>query len=137
MPPPPARQNTDPLFLPDRDSVEPPVPSVSMPPLDAAPPARQTRRSPLVRLPPTPEFPPAGSLEAELAAAAAHEASEKEREAQRLADFVKTNTDPTGRGRYASAKEKRETHSSKEKRSAHLVKEKQSESKSKCIPHVP
>ena len=128
---PSARQNTEPLFLPERASVELPVPSMSLPPLDSA---RQTRRTPLVRLPPTPEFPAAGSLEAELAAAAAYEASEKEREAQRLKDFIQTNTDPTGRGRHASAKDKRKAQSPKEKRSVPSSKDKSSDSKSKFLP---
>ena len=75
MPPPPARQNTEPLFLPERDSVEPPTPSVSMPPLYSSQPARQTRRTPLVQLPPSPDPPAAGSLATELAADAAHKAS--------------------------------------------------------------
>ena len=133
MPPPPARQNTEPLFLPERDSVEPPVPSMSLPPLNSA---RTTRRTPLVRLPPTPELPAAGSLESELAAAAAYEASEKEREAQRLADFLKSNTDPTGRGRHASAKDRRKAQSPKEKHSASSAKDKSSDSKSKSLPPV-
>ena len=115
MPPPPPCQNTEPLFLPERDSVEPPAPSVSMPPLDS--PARQARRTPLVQLPPSPDPPAPGSLAAELAADATHKASEKEREAQQLADFVKNNTDPSGRGRHATAKEKRSSHSAKEKKS--------------------
>ena len=115
MPPPSARQNTDPLFLPDRDSVEPPAPSVSMPPLESA--VRQTRRTPLVQLPPSPDTPAPGSLAAEFAADAAHQASEKERESQRLADFVKNHTDPSGRGRHATAKEKRSSHTAKEKKS--------------------
>ena len=124
---PSARQNTEPLFLPERDSVEHPVPSMSMPPLDSV---RPTRRTPLVRLPPTPEFPAAGSLEAELAAAAAYEASEKEQEAQQLTDFIQTNTDPAGRRRHASAKDKRKAQSPKEKRSAPSTKDKSSDSKS-------
>ena len=71
MPPPPPRKNTEPLFLPERDSVEPPAPSVSMPPLDTSQPARQTCRTPLVQLPPSPDPPAPGSLVAELAADAA------------------------------------------------------------------
>ena len=128
MPPPPARQNTEPLFLPDRDSVEPPAPSVSMPPPDSTQPARQTHRTPIVHLPPSPDPPATGSLAAELAADAAHQASEKERDTQRLANFIRTNTDPSGRGRYAPAKEKR-----KEKRSSQSTKEKKSESKSRSL----
>ena len=124
MPPPTAHQNTEPLFLPDRDSVEPQALSVSMPPPDSSQPPRQTRRTQMVRLPPSPDPPAAGSLAAELAADIAHRASEKERDAQRLTDFLKTNTDPSGRGRHASAKEKQ-----KEKRSAHSAKEKKSDSK--------
>ena len=133
MPPPPACQNIEPLFLPERDSMEPPVLSVSMPPLDSSQPARQTRRTPLVRLPPTPDPPATGTQAAELAADAAHQASEKEREAQRLADFIKNNTDPSGRGRHASAKDKWKAQSPKEKHSSHSAKEKRSESKSKCL----
>ena len=130
MPPPPPRKNTEPLFLPDRDSVEPVAPSISLPPLDSSQPARQTRRTPLIRLPPSPDAPAAGSLVAELAADAAHQAGEKEREAQRLADFVKNHTDPSGHGRHASVKEKRKAQSSKEKGTSHSAKEKRSESKS-------
>ena len=133
MPPPPPRKNT-PLFLPERDSVEPPAPSASMPPLGTSQPARQTRRTPLVQLPPSPDAPAPGSLVAELAADAAHKASEKERDAERLADFIANNTDPSGRGRYAPAKEKRKAHSPKEKRSSHSAKEKKTESKSTYLP---
>ena len=64
---PPARPNTEPLFLPDRDSIEP----VALP-TTASPPTRQTRRGPMVCLPPTPEPPAIGTLEAELAADTAH-----------------------------------------------------------------
>ena len=136
MPPPPARQNTEPLFLPDRDSLEPLVPSVSLPPLDSSQPARQIRRTPMVRLPPSPDPPASGTLAAELAADVAHQASEKEREAQQLLDFIRTNTDPTGRGHHASAKEKRKAHSPKDKRSTHSAKEKKSDSKSTYSPSL-
>ena len=115
MPPPLHCQNTEPLFLPERDSVEPPAPSISMPPLESS--ARQTRRTPLVQLPPSPDPPAPGSLAAEFAADAAHQASEKERESQQLADFIKNHTDPSGRGRHATAKEKRSSHTAKEKKS--------------------
>ena len=74
---------------------------------------------------------------AELAADAAHKASEKERDAERLADFIANNTDPSGRGRYAPAKEKRKAHSPKEKRSSHVAKEKKSKSKSTSSPILP
>ena len=136
MPPPPAHQNTKPLFLPECGSVEPPVTSVSLPPLDSSQPARQTRRTPMVRLPPSPHPPATGSLATELAADTVHQALEKERDAQRLAEFIKTNTDPSGRGRHASAKEKRKAQSTKEKRSSQSAKEKKSDStsKSKYLP---
>ena len=129
MPPPSARHNTEPLFLPDRDSVEPPAPSVSMPLLESSQSARQTCQTLMVRLPPSPDPPAAGSLAAELAADIAHQATEKERDAQRLAEFIKTNTDPSGRGCHASAKEKQ-----KEKRSSQSAKENKSDSKSKSLP---
>ena len=89
-----------------------------MPPLESS--ARQTRQTTLVQLPPSPEPPAPGSLAAELAADAVHKASKKEREVQRLADFVKNNTDPSGRGRHATAKEKRSSHSAKEIGRAHV-----------------
>ena len=88
----------------------------------------------MVRLPPSPDPPAIGTLATELAADAAHQASEKEREAQWLADFIKTNTDPSGHGRHASAKDKRKAQSPKEKCSSHSAKEKWSESKSTSLP---
>ena len=137
MPPPPSRQNTEPLFLPERDSVEPPAPSISMPPPDSSQPALRTRRPPLVQLPPSPDPPAPGSLAAELAADVAHQASEKEKDAQRLKDFIQHHTDPSGRGRYASAKEKRQAQSPKGKRSSQSAKEKKTKSKSMYFPCSP
>ena len=59
-----------------------------------------------------PDSPPPGSLAAELIADAAHKATAKEREAAQLDELIRTNTDPTGRGRHASAKEKKAAQAS-------------------------
>ena len=72
----------------------------------------------MVRLPPTPDPPVPGSLAAELAADTAHCASEKERDDQQLADLIRNNLDPSGRGHHLSSKKKRSPRSSKEKRSS-------------------
>ena len=121
------------LFLRDPDSLKPPLPttilssSVSVPPSgttfdmvnpahlcatsSAGPPSHsQPPSKTLVKLSPDPPLP--SSLAAELAADAALASSDKESEAQHLEDFIKTNTNPTGRGRHLSAKEKRAASSS-------------------------
>ena len=58
------------------------------------------------------DSPPPGSLAAELIADAAHKATDKEREAAQLDELIKNNTDPSGRGRHASAKEKKAAQAS-------------------------
>ena len=73
--------------------------------LSAGPPGRtQASLKTLVTLPPDPPLP--GSLAVELAVEAAHKLSDKERKAQHLGDFIKTNIDPTSRGCHLAAKEK-------------------------------
>ena len=106
VPPPPT---TDPLFLPDFTLIDPPLlagPASSSFPVK---PPRSRKPQDLVVLP---DSPPPGSLAAELIADAAHKATDKEREAARLDEFIKNNTDPTGRGRHASAKEKKAAQAS-------------------------
>ena len=102
VPPLSARTTTKPLFLPDSESATPPPLASSAPP-SALPRQRKTRD--LVTLPEDP--PPPGSLAAELLADASHHAADREREARQLDELIKNNTDPDGRGRHASAKEKR------------------------------
>ena len=106
-PPPPipplsARNTTEPLFLPESKSPTPPPLASSAPP--SAPPRKRKTRD-LVTLPEDPPLP--GSLAAELLADAAHHAGDRERETRQLDELIKNNTDPDGRGRHASAKEKR------------------------------
>ena len=93
-PPPP-----EPLFLPDLDPVDPPPQTA---PAKPAPPKKTQGSSHRTPDPPKPR-----TLAAELEAEAAFQATARECEAQQLDELIWNNTDPTGRGRHASAKEKR------------------------------
>ena len=69
-----------------------------------------------------PDSPPPGSLAAEMRADAAHKATAKEREAAQLDELIRNNTDPDGRSRHVSTKDKKAAQASsatKDKKAAH------------------
>ena len=102
---PPARPNTEPLFLPDTEVEDPLALTTSAHPAISPQSTRPWKKKDLVCL--LSSLPPDGSLATELAADTAHRASAKDWEAQQLDDLIRTNTDPTGHGRHVSTKEKK------------------------------
>ena len=105
VPPPPP---TEPLFLPDFVLSVPPLLSDAAPPV----PSKSSRSHKSKDLVTIPKSPPPGSLAAELKAEAAHRATAKEREAAQLDELIRNNTDPGGRGRHLSSKEKKAAQAS-------------------------
>ena len=100
--PPPAP--TEPLFLPDFQLSVPPLLTDTVPFSGPSKSSQSHKSTDLVVLP---KSPPPGSVAAELIADAAHRATAKEREAAQLDELIRNNTDPDGRGRYLSSKEKK------------------------------
>ena len=107
--PPPTRNTTKPLFLPDFDIADPPLLANSAPPPGPTKPHHSRKTKDLVILP---DSPPAGSLATELLADAVHQATSKECNTEQLEEFIRNHTNPTGRGRHASAQEKKSAQAS-------------------------